>query len=526
MTREETINFLRKKLEKNPKSILFARLADFYLKQKRLKEALDLCVQGIENNPDYITGNYILAKIYLTMGDHEKAEAQFKKVISHDRYFLSAHKHLADMMVKIGWENKAINHYKDILQLDPLEQEAAQMLETFSIEESAGETGIAEEGFPTSEDIPEPEEKSEEKGMESSEIDHELRKVFDEENISEEKSQHNIELEEVTAQDEVKAEADETENSDIEELDFQLPDDESEITPAEKSTEAEEKQETKKPEQPLSEDEVSDNWMLPDGLAEKAGEKEETLPSDQEIKEEQMQEESDILSDDTLSQEMPPESKEGIDQFTEEKETESKTEQTSQESTESISEIPELEPELPNPLLDDEAQESKGPESTDKQTNLSEETEEPSIPSEREEFSPDTSDQQEQEDLEEEIEEVQEIEEEVEQEETVKPEPEETEEIEEEKELEDTEAVEESKEIKQPEQPEPEQPKADTSEKEEKPEQDKPQQEDTLVTPTLGEIYSAQGQYSKALEVYRKLLEKDPDNKEYVKKIQELEKKA
>ena len=83
MTREETINFLRKKLEKNPKSILFARLADFYLKQKRIKEALELCTRGIENNPDYITGDYILAKIYLTMGDHEKAETQFKKVISH-----------------------------------------------------------------------------------------------------------------------------------------------------------------------------------------------------------------------------------------------------------------------------------------------------------------------------------------------------------------------------------------------------------------------------------------------------------
>ncbi len=47
----------------------------------------------------------------------------------------------------------------------------------------------------------------------------------------------------------------------------------------------------------------------------------------------------------------------------------------------------------------------------------------------------------------------------------------------------------------------------------------------TIVTPTLGEIYAAQGQFAKALEVYRKLIEKDPKNENFRKKIQQLEQK-
>ncbi|NOY77126.1 MAG: tetratricopeptide repeat protein [Calditrichaeota bacterium] len=40
-----------------------------------------------------------------------------------------------------------------------------------------------------------------------------------------------------------------------------------------------------------------------------------------------------------------------------------------------------------------------------------------------------------------------------------------------------------------------------------------------IVTPTLGEIYAAQGHYSKAIGVYEILLKKDPDNQTYKDKI-------
>jgi|GEM_PF-3012685 len=47
----------------------------------------------------------------------------------------------------------------------------------------------------------------------------------------------------------------------------------------------------------------------------------------------------------------------------------------------------------------------------------------------------------------------------------------------------------------------------------------------TFVTPTLGEIYIAQGQYEKALQIYQALLEKNPNEKRYKEKIEEIQRK-
>ncbi len=49
--------------------------------------------------------------------------------------------------------------------------------------------------------------------------------------------------------------------------------------------------------------------------------------------------------------------------------------------------------------------------------------------------------------------------------------------------------------------------------------------QERIVTPTLGEIYAAQGQFSKAISVFEILAEKDPDNNTYQEKIAFLKQK-
>jgi len=132
MTDEENIQYLEARLRDNPKSLHFARLADYYLKQGRIDEAIQLCVEGINHHPSYVTGNFILAKAYLAKGEREKAEAEYKKVLTHDQQYLAAHRELGDLMAKTGWENKAIMHYKTILRIDPLDEETRQMLRSVS----------------------------------------------------------------------------------------------------------------------------------------------------------------------------------------------------------------------------------------------------------------------------------------------------------------------------------------------------------------------------------------------------------
>jgi cytochrome c-type biogenesis protein CcmH/NrfG len=48
---------------------------------------------------------------------------------------------------------------------------------------------------------------------------------------------------------------------------------------------------------------------------------------------------------------------------------------------------------------------------------------------------------------------------------------------------------------------------------------------DRIVTPTLGEIYAAQGQYAKAIGVFELLSKKDPTNRHFREKIDYLKKR-
>jgi tetratricopeptide (TPR) repeat protein len=127
-------NELEEKIKDNSQSIVFARLADLYLKEDRIDEAIQLCQNGIATHPFYVTGYYILAKAYLLKNDLENSESALKKVLSHDREYISAYKHLGDIMVKQGWDNSAVSHYKDILQIDLLEKTALSAISKISNE--------------------------------------------------------------------------------------------------------------------------------------------------------------------------------------------------------------------------------------------------------------------------------------------------------------------------------------------------------------------------------------------------------
>lgn len=48
--------------------------------------------------------------------------------------------------------------------------------------------------------------------------------------------------------------------------------------------------------------------------------------------------------------------------------------------------------------------------------------------------------------------------------------------------------------------------------------------DDGMKTPTLGEIYFEQGHYDRALEIYKELAEKDPENEAIANRLAEVQK--
>ncbi len=133
MEKDELFDYLESRLRDNPKSLLFARLADQYLKRGNSDDALVLCTEGVKHHPYYTTGYFLLARTHVLRKEYDKAEAALKKVLSHDQQYLSAQKLLGDILVKTGWEAAASEHYASVIDADPMEDKVRDLMKRYSV---------------------------------------------------------------------------------------------------------------------------------------------------------------------------------------------------------------------------------------------------------------------------------------------------------------------------------------------------------------------------------------------------------
>ena len=119
-------------LQQNPDSLTFAHVADVLMKNGRLEEATRICEEGIRRHPYYVAGHMVLGKCYLQKQQFDQAEKEFKRVLLFDPKHLAAHKHFGDLMRQMGWDNTCETSYRKILQIDPLDKHAQEVLDELS----------------------------------------------------------------------------------------------------------------------------------------------------------------------------------------------------------------------------------------------------------------------------------------------------------------------------------------------------------------------------------------------------------
>ncbi|MBN1578969.1 MAG: tetratricopeptide repeat protein [Chitinispirillaceae bacterium] len=107
-------------LKNRPDSLLFARLADAYRKEGNIGQAIDLCVNGLNNYPYYSTGRILLGRCYLEQQKYGEAIEAFSTVCAADRRNQMAIKMLADIFVQQGMEQRAGDLYALLLKMDPV----------------------------------------------------------------------------------------------------------------------------------------------------------------------------------------------------------------------------------------------------------------------------------------------------------------------------------------------------------------------------------------------------------------------
>ena len=119
LTDHPDLEKLFEKLHLDPASLVFAPLADACRKAGRLKEALEICSEGVAQHSEYASGHVVLGKCYFDNQEKDKATESFNTVLSLDENNLVALKFLGMIQVENGDETAAREYFRHILALDP-----------------------------------------------------------------------------------------------------------------------------------------------------------------------------------------------------------------------------------------------------------------------------------------------------------------------------------------------------------------------------------------------------------------------
>ncbi len=131
MAEENTLNDFYNEWERNPKSEIFARIAHGHWLKGELDKAVDICNEGLKENPNYANGYLVLGKCYNDKEDYENALSCFDTVLSLDRRNHVALKLYGDILISKGEIADGLEKYAQILFEDPLNKKVLSLFEEY-----------------------------------------------------------------------------------------------------------------------------------------------------------------------------------------------------------------------------------------------------------------------------------------------------------------------------------------------------------------------------------------------------------
>jgi tetratricopeptide (TPR) repeat protein len=129
-----------KKYQADPKSRVFAPLAEAYRKAGLLDEAIEICRDGIRYHPSFIGGRVALARALFDKGDYEATVKELAPVVIDAPDNLVAQKLLAESCLILGRLSEALAAYKVLLFFMPKDEEIAKLVQ--ELESRAYEDGL------------------------------------------------------------------------------------------------------------------------------------------------------------------------------------------------------------------------------------------------------------------------------------------------------------------------------------------------------------------------------------------------
>lgn len=119
----------REILSKDPRSLVFASLAETYRKHGMSDRAIQVCMEGMRFHPDFVSGRVALGRAYFDQGEFEKARKEMEQVLSRHPDNLIALRTIAETDAREGRIHEALLNYRKILRFHPYSDEAASRIE-------------------------------------------------------------------------------------------------------------------------------------------------------------------------------------------------------------------------------------------------------------------------------------------------------------------------------------------------------------------------------------------------------------
>jgi tetratricopeptide (TPR) repeat protein len=117
-----------KAYDANPKSKVFAPLAETYRKMGMVEEAMSILNKGIRFHPDYPIAYLTLAQCYADRGAFENSYSVLRPIVANHLENILMQKVFALSCLETKRLNEALDAYHYILYLNPKDQEAGKMV--------------------------------------------------------------------------------------------------------------------------------------------------------------------------------------------------------------------------------------------------------------------------------------------------------------------------------------------------------------------------------------------------------------
>lgn len=116
------------KYEKNPRSRVFAPLAETYRKLGMLDEAMQILKDGIRIHPSYTLGYIVLANCYFDIQNFELAYNTIRPFVAKNLENITMQKLFAKTCINLGHLDEALYTFKHLLLLNPRDSYVADQI--------------------------------------------------------------------------------------------------------------------------------------------------------------------------------------------------------------------------------------------------------------------------------------------------------------------------------------------------------------------------------------------------------------